>query len=719
MPSARLTKPSNVRNYLVLSLRLVRVAAAVLSLLAGAVTVQGQRADLSVPAVRAEAVALAERLANERRARAWERARQLGLPVRGVTPGGRVFELVEFEGDRPRYYITFNLHAAISTAADQVRDTAPFFATGTNVIVGIWDGGAVRTTHRELTGRVTVRDDSSTATDHAMHVAGTVAAAGVSSSARGMAPAARVDTYNFTSDLAEMTARAASYPGEPGKIYLSNHSYGFRLGWETDTKEWFGSCTLGVEDDFGRYSHYVRDVDNLAYNAPYYLSVWAAGNDRNDNPAAGDRYSYCNNNIVYDPNVHPAGDGVYKNGYDTIGGMALGKNVLAIGAVADAVNAGTRDLSRATMLAFSGWGPSDDGRVKPDLVANGESLYSCLAGNDSAYGNMTGTSMATPNATGSIALLMDYWQRQLFPGHALRASTWKALLIHTADDLGPVGPDYRFGWGLINTRAAADLLRDYALHPGYHRLVEGRLTPAHPRDVWVVDVPGGAALRVTLCWTDPPGTATTSHDSRTRRLVNDLNLRVISPTGQTNFPFVLDVLNPSAPATTGVNNYDTTEQVLISAPLPGPYRVEVDYAGSLTYNEQVYSLVMSGTTSGGAAPPLLTACQPTNATAGTTDLVVSLTGSNFLLGATVTLERADHAPRAATALQITPTMIRGRFDLSGLAAGVWHVVVTNPDGQPSVLSNSFVITGALWADDLEGAARGGAVARRRAQRNGR
>lgn len=112
--------------------------------------------------------------------------------------------------------------------------------------------------------------------------------------------------------------------------------------------------------------------------------------------------------------------------------------------------------------------------------------------------------------------------------------------------------------------------------------------------------------------------------------------------------------------------------------------------------------MIRGTTSGGAALPVLAACQPTNATAVAVDLVVSLSGSNFLLGMQVTLERSDHATRAATALQITPSTMRSRLDFGGLATGARHVVIINPDGQWSALSKGFVITGALWADDREG-----------------
>lgn len=78
------------------------------------------------------------------------------------------------------------------------------------------------------------------------------------------------------------------------------------------------------------------------------------------------------------------------------------------------------------------------------------------------------------------------------------------MLIHTADDLGPISPDYHFGWGLLNTHAAAELLRDYAGAPGSHRLLENRVTDAHMRDVWSVTVADGTAWRVTLCWPTRP-----------------------------------------------------------------------------------------------------------------------------------------------------------------------------------------------------------------------
>jgi hypothetical protein len=243
------------------------------------------------------------------------------------------------------------------------------------------------------------------------------------------------------------------------------------------------------------------------------------------------------------------------------------------------------------MSDFSGWGPTDDGRIKPDIVANGVSLYSCDDDNTADYAAMSGTSMSSPNACGSAALLLDYYD-DLFPGDAMRASTLKGLIIHTADDLGRPGPDYSYGWGLMNTLAAAELLKDYSTNP--IRLTEATVTTSQRSDSYTFFSDGSQPVRVTLCWTDPPGTSTTDHDSRSPRLVNDLDLKVVGP-GGTFWPYKLDYNNPANNATASAeNDIDNVEQVYISLPVAGLYTVTVDYDGSLTDRTQWYSLLISG-----------------------------------------------------------------------------------------------------------------------------
>src|SRR5262249_51968735 len=142
-----------------------------------------------------------------------------------------------------------------------------------------------------------------------------------------------------------------------------------------------------------------------------------------------------------------------------IPGMGLAKNCVCVGAT-DAISgpAALRNTS-----SFSSWGPADDGRIKPDLVAMGEKVYAAGAykkGDSVArpdhYDRVDGTSFATPTAAGIGALLVE-----LFNNKQEREPTSaeiKAVLVHTAMDAGEPGPDLKFGWGIINALAAGRLI---------------------------------------------------------------------------------------------------------------------------------------------------------------------------------------------------------------------------------------------------------------------
>jgi subtilisin family serine protease len=82
------------------------------------------------------------------------------------------------------------------------------------------------------------------------------------------------------------------------------------------------------------------------------------------------------------------------------------KNILTVGAVSG-ILAGYAKKEDVVANSFSSWGPTDDGRIKPDIVADGVSVYSTLATNDSSYGYLNGTSMAAPGASGSLLLLQE------------------------------------------------------------------------------------------------------------------------------------------------------------------------------------------------------------------------------------------------------------------------------------------------------------------------
>lgn len=540
------------------------------------------------------------------------RARALGLPL--VTRSGA--RLVGFRGEEPIYEGPDNVNAAISTAASPVRQVAPFDADGAGHAIGLWESGGIpRATHREFGGRLS-NLDSGTVSAHATHVAGTLAAAGVDPSVKGMAPAADIVAHDSTSETSEMAELAMAVPRESGRIQVSNHSYGQFAGWE-DGAEWYGVFTDDGDplndhvDRFGRYTSTSRAWDGIPWSAPFFLPFKSGGNHRNDGPPSSGATWYLNGSVPsgrpYDPASHPLADRKYRvsggvEGFDILSQRAVCKNVMTVGAVNDAVAGGVRALAPATLTSFSSFGPTDDGRIKPDIVANGSSLKSCDSGSDTNTAIMSGTSMSAPNACGSALLLIDCFERR-FPHESMLASTLKGLVIHTADDLGNPGPDYRFGWGLMNTLEAAELLRDHASVPGRGRLMESELSAASPSGSCPLVWTGAGPIRVTLCWTDPPGDSTTAHDSRARRLVHDLNLRVIDPLGGIHLPYVMPWVGDwsdaklDAAAVRGTNTVDNVEQVLIALPpAAGEYVVAVDHAGALGQGPQRFSLLASGAT---------------------------------------------------------------------------------------------------------------------------
>ena len=518
-----------------------------------------QDADMSDPATRARVVEEMRLLQASQQSAILEKARQLGIPVRKEGPGHKVSILYDFRGDEPLYRTTLNANAAISTGANLLAP-APYNLNGSGIKVGVWDGGSVRNTHQELTGRVTKRNSSSVVDDHATHVAGTIAAAGVQANAKGMAPQATIDSYDWDSDYTEMTAAGAATAGDTTNLPFSNHSYGYDA----------------ATADMGRYETEANSVDAIAASLPYYLPFWASGNEQDLLTA--------------------------KGGYQSITFNGLAKNIMTIGAVDDALSNGIRQPANGLIAYFSSLGPCDDGRIKPDLVANGVNLYSPVSTSNTAYdGTYSGTSMATPNAMGSAVLLAQLHARE-FSGQRMRASTVKALLIHTADDIGSTGPDYKYGWGLINVKAASDLILAHKRSLAAPKMIEGAITNAASTRTHSFTWDGVSPIRATLCWTDPAGTVQTAADSRSANLKHNLDAKITAPDGTTVYqPFVMPFVGSwstasmATAAIKGKNNVDNVEQVYLAAPLQaGDYTVTVSLDGTLGTSSQVYSLIITG-----------------------------------------------------------------------------------------------------------------------------
>lgn len=493
-----------------------------------------------------------------------------------------------------------------------------WFSYNRTVIIGQWETGTARLTHRELEGKISIWDGTSSTTDHATHVAGTLVSRGINANTLGMAPNASVAAFSSGNATSEMTANGAAAPNTTD-IRISNHSYGVTRGWRDDSDDgwqWKGEYSPGgnqadfVDEDFGRYNYRSEEWDELTYNLPYYVMFTSAGNGRVNVPSSGNSWTYVDNSITitvpsYDSSIHPLGNRAYKgnnDGYDTLEGGKLAKNSITVGNSDEGIDGnGDRDPGFATAQSSSCRGPADDGRIKPDIHANGTGLTSSTASSDTSTGSSSGTSMSSPNVCGSAALLIDYYGGR-FPAQAMRASTLKALILHTVDDRGTDGPDYKYGWGIMNTKAAADVIKLHADGNGGGHMLESTIndTTTTSED-HSFDWDGNSPLRVTICWTDPASDEIDGHDNRTKALVNDLNVKVTGP-GGTHYPYVMPYVGDWSlnkiddEATTGVNTVDNVEQVYLETPTAGNYTVTVDYVGSLTDDEQTYSLIVSGTT---------------------------------------------------------------------------------------------------------------------------
>ncbi|MHC4107912.1 MAG: S8 family serine peptidase, partial [Planctomycetota bacterium] len=507
-------------------------------------------------------------------AAAW--ARQHGELMREEHADGRITALISLRDGHPHTLTTLNATAADSVSADDLWPgaAAGLALNGAGVRIHEWDGGEVRLAHVELAGAVTWADDTAPGlSSHATHVAGTMVALGVDPTARGMAFAANIDAYDFYDDTAEMAAAAAA------GARLSNHSYGWIRGWyrnpSTGDWYWYGNPSISRSEDarFGFYDATSQAWDDITYNAPFYLICKSSGNDRNDSHNGG--HWFWDPHLgtwVWSAQGRKADGG--RSGYDSIGQQGCAKNILTVGAVED-VAGGYTSPADVVMTSFSGWGPTDDGRIKPDLVANGMSLHSPVALSDVSYSSLSGTSMSSPNVTGSLALLIQHY-RETHGGADMRAATLKGLAIHTASECGTdPGPDYEFGWGLLDAHAAAEhISRDQA---ETHAMQELSLAQGQTiQQVWTSD--GVEPIRATICWTDPAGNPVAfSLDPTDSMLVNDLDLRIIAPDGTVYEPWNLDPANPSAAATRGDNARDNVEMIVIDAPLPGNYPIEITH----------------------------------------------------------------------------------------------------------------------------------------------
>lgn len=400
--------------------------------------------------------------------------------------------------------------------------------------------------------RIDVANDGSTADTndgHGTHVACTVLGSGShSTSYEGIAPQAELYMQAMEDD------DSGSLSG-PGVYSLLNSAYSSG-GARIHTNSW-GSWNSG-----GDYSTQSEDADDRTSTWDQYWSydgmtvLFAAGNERDDG-------------------ISPPG---------------TAKNVITVGAHVNRYSSNSAD----EMYYWSSRGPTDDGRIKPDIVAAGDYVRSCKAQeateapdnlNDQWYVEYSGTSMATPAAAGASAIVREYLM-EIAERPEPQGALVKAMLILGAEDMGTRDiPNNDEGWGRINL--VNTLLPDSDV--GIFVDDRSRLSSGQEASYNFDVTRSGEPLKVVLAWSDYPGSTFSGTQLR-----NDLNLEVTSPDGTVTY-LGNDFANGRSTTGGEKDNKNNVEVVLIDSASTGIWNVKVkdfSHGGGRTY--QPFAIAVRG-----------------------------------------------------------------------------------------------------------------------------
>lgn len=396
---------------------------------------------------------------------------------------------------------------------------------GSEVRVAVGDGGLVET-HADLERNQEnwVSTKLSSFGDHQDHVSGTLGGNGfLQSDKAGMAPAARIINLQTSSVIS-----TGAILNQTEGVSLTNNSYGQAL-----------QCNRA-----GLYNITSSFMDDQTYWNSSLLHVVASGNQGG---------TQCNG---------------YPVGYQTIAeGYPVSKNALTVGSI----------LGLDEFAWFSSMGPVADGRVKPEIVADGNDLMSTIPHDQ--YGAKGGTSMATPVVTGTLALLTQRF-KQLNNNTIPDAALLKGIVCNSAEDLGRANVDFSTGFGRINGRRARQIIEDQSYFSDI--LVSSQLNQST-----LIAPLNATGIKVMLVWSDPAGLPGSE-----KALVNNLDLLIRNASGQLFLPWVLNS-SPSRVsqlAERGVDSLNTIEQVTL--PVFGGENLQIIVqSGVLTTENQKYWVV--------------------------------------------------------------------------------------------------------------------------------
>lgn len=436
------------------------------------------------------------------------------------------FPFVEFVQAAPDRDKPLNDKSLVNSRGNVLQSTLPGGRglTGQGVVVGVGDDGNP-TQHSDLSGHV-YNHSSASAGPHGVHVMGTIAGAGIRDERfKGYAPQSILVAQLFSNILAYTPAYIADYG-----MAITNNSYG------------------NVENDcetFGVYDLYSRLVDNQMQDYPFLTHVFAAGNSGNMN---------CD---------------IFPTSYGTVlGGYQSSKNAIVVG----------NTLENGAISSNSSRGPVSDGRIKPEITAQGTRVMS--TGINNTYVLNSGTSMSAPAVSGGLALLYERY-KQLHGGNNPSATLMKALLCNGATDLGNEGPDYTYGFGWMNLMRSVRMLEQTNYFTG--QVIQ------NGSNQHTINIPAGSditQLKVMLHWSDPAASPLSAQP-----LQHDLDLRITAPDGSQVLPYILnsDPDKVTQAATRGVDRVNNIEQVVINNPQPGTYQVHI--GGYRVSDQQDYVVV--------------------------------------------------------------------------------------------------------------------------------
>lgn len=382
--------------------------------------------------------------------------------------------------------------------------------TGVNVLTR--DDGEIGP-HIDFQNRAIQNADPATDGTHGDGVAGIMAGAGnLDPTITGMAPGAMMYVIDYVSNFSTDNTLQLF---QNDNVVITNSSYS-------------DGCN-------GGYTTNARVVDEQTYQNPSLLHVFSGGNSNNQDCGYGAGTQWGN----------------------ITGGHKIGKNVIA-----------TANLfADGSLVASSSRGPSEDGRLKPDISANGQEQLSISTNN--TYQSFGGTSGAAPGIAGVAAQLYDAY-RQFHNGQDPEAGLIKAVLLNGAEDFGNPGPDFKYGWGRVNAYRSLEVLENNDYLVGN---INNNGSNTH-----TINVPANVKqVKVMTYWNEPPAAVNAA-----MVLTNDLDMTLTTPTGETFLPWILDYTpNPSAldaNATRGVDNVNNVEQVTLDNPAAGAYTVTVNGA---------------------------------------------------------------------------------------------------------------------------------------------